>query len=178
MPPALVAIIPPIVADAREARSTPDVPSAASHGRLNLFEGAPGANGDPAGRRDFGDPREPTQRDDHRLTGAWHRSADEAGIAALGHDGHTPAGTRRDNGRHLTRVRRPDDAGRPTAPASHPVGLVRRFEIVVDEEVSIAHHAAQFVEKGGLCHRRRIILSDHRCSQFDAAGGLLRPVTI
>ena len=84
----------------------------------------------------------------HHLAAAvvGHRAADQAGVAALRHDGRAVLGAQAHHLRHFGGGAGPHDGERPAAPALAPVDLPGA-EVAVGEQVGGADDAAQAIEQ-------------------------------
>ena len=159
-PPALVATIPPTVAESREPMSTPKSQPALRARSRELGERHAGAcrhlAGDlvdlpqvsqaPGGEHDLGS-RRPVRVD--RGRGAGHAAAHQARVASLGHDRHVAPSAGHEDRRDLVRGCGTDDRRRDTVEAPGPIRLVRRTQVGVDEDLRRAHGRAQRGEERG-----------------------------
>ena len=74
---------------------------------------------------------------------AGDRAADQAGVAALGHDRHLVVRAGAHHGGDLLGVGRADDRPGATGEPAGPVGLVRRAQVGVDQHMRGPHGIGQ-----------------------------------
>ncbi len=109
--------------------------------RLDVGESSARARGDQArGRVDRFDRGEPAQAEHHRADGGpgRYRTADQAGVAALRHDGYAMGGADAQHGGDLIGRPGPGHGGSPTGEGPRPVGFVTGGEIGIDQDVGRA----------------------------------------
>ena len=110
-----------------------DLPARAASRRLRRGQRHAGADGHLAGVRVHPlDVVEPPQAE-HHLAAARHRSADEPGVAALGHDPDAGIGADAEDRRDLVGRAGPDHRQGSPRPAAGPIGLVRGTQVGIGQ---------------------------------------------
>ena len=149
-PPASVAVIPPIVAESRAAKSTPSASPLPRSAAGQRGRGHARADRDLRRRRvELADRVEPGERE-HDLARARDLAADEPGVAALRHERRARLRARGDHRRHLRGGARPHDPGSGTAEAPGDVALVARGQLGIGEHVALADQLGQPRAERGL----------------------------
>ncbi len=118
--------------------------------RLDVGEGRPGTGRHQPGggvhRLERGEPAQAEQHRPGRRAGR-HRTADQAGVAALGHHGHAVPGADPQHGGDLFGRRGTGHGRGPPPEGARPVGFVAHGHIRVGEDVGGAEHADEICDQ-------------------------------
>ena len=146
-PPALVATIPPIVAESRAPRSTPTSQPAARAAACTTRQRRAGSDryfaGDAIHLLDLVQ----AQQAHHHLAATRHRPADEPGVTALRHDGRARIGACDQHACDLVGRGWANDRQRLSVEPARPIGLVGGAKAGIGDAVVLADDLAERVDE-------------------------------
>ena len=135
VPPALVATIPPTVADPRLARSIAVGPAGGLGGPVQRGEHDAGARGDLTGKGvDRLEGLQPPEAEDD-LVAEGNAAADQSGVPALGNQGDAELPAGEDHTGDLLGGARPHHGGRASPEPPRPVRRVRGDDVGIDDHL-------------------------------------------